>query len=66
MDKLSLIIISFYQKYLSPRKGYCCAYGSLYQNGSCSQQVSMIIQQHGVIGGWAKIKNQFILCSEAY
>ncbi|VAW70657.1 hypothetical protein MNBD_GAMMA09-3635 [hydrothermal vent metagenome] len=66
LKTLPLLLIRLYQKYLSPRKGYCCAYGVLYQNGSCSERVSSIIQKHGLITGWSKIKNQFILCTEAY
>lgn len=66
MNKLSLYIIKFYQRYISPKKGYCCAYGSLYNDGSCSEIVSSIIKEKGLISGWSHIKNQFILCSEAY
>jgi len=66
LNKIALFIIKLYQKYLSPRKGYCCAYGSLYNNGSCSQRVSNIISENGLISGWSQIKNQFVMCSEAY
>ena len=66
MDKFALFLIKLYQKYISPGKGYCCAYGSLYKNGSCSERVSSIIQENGVISGWSQIKQQFEMCSEAY
>ena len=61
-----LYLIKLYQAYLSPRKDYCCAYGALYKNGSCSVRVNNIIQSDGLITGWPKIKNQFVLCTEAY
>lgn len=61
-----LYLIKLYQTYISPRKGYCCAYGALYKNGSCSVRVSDIIQSDGLISGGPKIKNQFVLCTEAY
>ncbi len=66
MNKLLLFLIRLYQKYLSPKKGYCCAYGSLHNSGSCSERVYNIIKNNGVINGWADIKHQFKMCSEAY
>ena len=66
MNKIALFLIFIYQKHLSPRKGYCCAYGALYNNGSCSERVALIIENHGILNGWSMIKNQFVLCSEAY
>ena len=66
MNKLALFLIKLYQRYVSPKKGYCCAYGALYNNGSCSVRVSHIIKEKGVFNGWTQIKHQFAMCSEAY
>lgn len=66
MNRLALFLISLYQKYISPYKGYRCAYGVLHQQGTCSTRVSQVIRDEGLVAGWGKIKKQFIMCSEAY
>ena len=62
MTRLSVAFISFYQKYLSPRKGFRCAHAAYYSGNSCSEAVKLIILQKGLIGGWADIKQRFMDC----
>lgn len=62
MTRLSVAFISFYQKYLSPRKGFRCAHAAYYSGNSCSEAIKLIIMQKGLIGGWAEIKQRFVDC----
>lgn len=62
MNKLLLLLIMLYQRHLSPRKGYRCAYSVLYQTQGCSGAVKEIIQQKGVIAGWGEIRQRFADC----
>lgn len=59
-------LIQFYQKYISPYKGFRCAHGAYYGGDSCSGAVSKIIRRKGLINGFQAIKNQFSRCSHAY
>jgi len=58
--------INLYQKYISPYKGYRCAYGVYHQNGTCSSIIKSRIQEHGLIKAYPMIKGQFQACKVAY
>jgi len=58
--------INLYQKYISPYKGYRCAYGVYHQNGTCSGIIKSRIQEHGLIKAYPMIKGQFQACKVAY
>ena len=62
---LSLQGIAFYQKFISPRKGYRCAYGVLNNTHGCSGAVKAIIKEKGVMAGWSDINSQFNNCKAA-
>lgn len=62
MNNLILEAIVFYQRVISPRKGYRCAYGVLHHTQGCSGAVKEIIQRKGVIGGWEEIRQRFADC----
>lgn len=50
MKKLVLKAIRFYQKYISPHKGFaCCIY-----RPSCSEYTRQAVEKYGVIKGLAK------------
>lgn len=66
MDKLALLLISIYQQYLSPYKGYRCAYAVLHDKQSCSHAIKVIIHHKGLITGFSDIRQQFNQCSLAY
>jgi putative component of membrane protein insertase Oxa1/YidC/SpoIIIJ protein YidD len=51
--------ISLYQKFISPRKGFRCAYGVVNDTHGCSGSVKNIIIEKGLIEG------QFARCKEA-
>ncbi len=66
MSHSAQYIIQFYQKHISPYKGFRCAHGAYYGGDSCSGAVSKIIRRKGLINGFEAIKNQFRRCSHAY
>lgn len=66
INRLALLFISLYQRYLSPLKGYRCAYASLHGGHSCSTAVKNIVADKGVFSGYADIRHQFEQCTLAY
>ena len=66
MRHFFIFLITLYQKYLSPHKGFSCAYACYHHSLSCSAMVKNIIAEHGVIAGWPLIKQQFLNCHLAY
>ena len=65
INLISYYSIEVYQKFISPHKGYKCAYGVLHETGGCSEIVQQIILTQGVYFGMDAIKNQFVNCSIA-
>lgn len=58
--------IRFYQKCLSPLKGYRCAHAHIHKGTSCSAAVLNIVMKMP-ISQWRKlIKKRFFECKEAY
>lgn len=59
------LLIGLYQKHLSPRKGYRCAY-SLENGGTgCSGAVLRILEENGLWKGWSLIQQRFEECGDA-
>ncbi|MEM5550874.1 membrane protein insertion efficiency factor YidD [Pseudoalteromonas neustonica] len=56
MKYLALLLIRFYQKRISPYKGFRCAHAALHQGVSCSEAVKHIIEEHAcfVVTVWSK------------
>ncbi len=65
IDDIALSAIRVYRKYVSPWKGFSCAYAQAHHQGSCSQRVYAIILHHGVIRGLGRIRQQFRDCGQA-
>jgi len=61
--KLSILIINFYQQYISPHKGYCCAYRVDTGEYSCSQYAKVSIEEHGLFAAVPYIREQFDRCN---
>lgn len=57
--------ISFYQRFISPHKGYRCAHAVLHQGTSCSHAVKLMIAEQGVWQSWASIQQRFAECRAA-
>ncbi|WP_194866988.1 membrane protein insertion efficiency factor YidD [Pseudoalteromonas sp. PPB1] len=66
MDYLAILLIRFYQRFLSPYKGFRCAHAVVYQGTSCSQAVLDIVKKDGVWLGYQQIKSRMHACEQAY
>lgn len=58
-------LIGFYQKHLSPYKGFSCAYRILHQGESCSQYAKGLITNYGMARALPLIRQRFQACSIA-
>ena len=57
--------IAGYQRHLSPRKGYRCAYGEVHGDQTCSAAGRGSIRRHGVVRGLRPTVMQFVACYQA-
>ncbi len=58
--------IGAYQRYLSPYKGFCCAYRAHTGKRSCSSYGRAIVQRLGLLAFLAALPRQFERCKLAY
>ena len=63
---IPLLLIKFYQKFISPYKGFRCASNVLHKNGSCSGIIFNIIKEKPISQWKSNIKNQFDCCKKAH
>jgi putative component of membrane protein insertase Oxa1/YidC/SpoIIIJ protein YidD len=63
---LGVAIISGYQKFISPHKGFRCAHRVLYGGESCSAYIKRIAAEAGVIPALRSLKPRFAECRCAY
>jgi len=63
---LVLNLITLYKRYLSPLKGFRCAYGVYHGGNSCSTEIYELIDHHGLIKGFTLARLQLQKCSLAY
>ena len=61
-----LIMIRFYQRFISPYKGFRCAHNELYRTGSCSEKVSSIVLKSPIGRMRKDIASQFRACKSAH
>ncbi|NHZ60941.1 membrane protein insertion efficiency factor YidD [Massilia sp. CCM 8694] len=66
MKTLALSAIGFYQRHLSPYKGFCCAYCAYTRNASCSAFGARAIRRYGVWDGMAVLRGRLRKCGLAY
>ena len=66
IDKVLVHMINIYQKYISPHKGFCCAYRAYSGNSSCSEFTKITIKKNGLIKAIPSIKKQFLKCKIAF
>ena len=62
---LACWLIALYQRYLSPRKGFRCAYGVLRGRDSCSRFARRAIERHGLPTGTRLLRRRFERCRSA-
>ena len=62
---LAMRSISIYQKHISPRKGYKCAYSILHNDLSCSDYCKMEISTNGLMQGIKNTLKRFEDCKHS-
>ena len=65
LSETIIFFIGIYQKYLSPRKGYRCAYSVVYGGPGCSGAVKDIIKEKGIFEWYPLIRERLQYCREA-
>jgi putative component of membrane protein insertase Oxa1/YidC/SpoIIIJ protein YidD len=66
MRRRAVAMIRFYQRQLSPRKGFSCAYRVHTGGTSCSGYGARVIERHGVVLGSALLRRRLQACSEQH
>ncbi len=66
MTWLALWAIRFYQRFISPRKGFRCAYAAQTGCASCSALGYRAIRRFGVLRGLAVLNGRLEKCGVAY
>jgi putative component of membrane protein insertase Oxa1/YidC/SpoIIIJ protein YidD len=62
VSPLACWAITQYQRHVSPRKGFRCAYRALRGRDSCSQFAKRAIERHGVAEGVRLLNRRFERC----
>lgn len=63
---LALATIEFYQRHLSPHKGFSCAYRVHTGRASCSVLGHRAIRWHGLFTGLGLVRERLARCGEVY
>ena len=66
MRALALASIGVYQRYISPHKGFCCAYRAHTGGASCSQLAYRAIRRLGVFTGLGVLRWRLAECAAAF
>ncbi len=63
--RVSVALIELYQRYISPFKGFRCAYRVATGEASCSEYAKQAIGEHGFWRSLQSIRNRFRQCRHA-
>jgi hypothetical protein len=66
MRGFALVLIRFYQRHISPHKGFRCAYSVHTGCASCSALGYRAVRRHGVVGGIALLGQRTYRCGVAH
>jgi len=66
MRRIALALITAYQRYLSPYKGFSCAYRRHTGRASCSTLGYRVIRRHGVLKGLSLLLRRTAKCGVAH
>jgi len=70
LEKLSktflLLAIRFYQRYLSPYKGFDCAYRVLHQEQSCSSYFQTCVERENLSRALTSLQKRLLDCHQAH
>lgn len=64
-SSVGVALIEAYQRHLSPRKGFRCAYGVMHGNGTCSSIGKRIMRDQGILKFLQLMPRQFAACRTA-
>jgi len=64
--RAALAAIRFYQRFVSPHKGFCCALRAATGGASCSAHGHAMIARFGLRRGLALLERRFALCAHAH
>lgn len=65
LDRGVMLAVRGYQRYVSPRKGYCCAHRVLHGGPSCSEYFRQAVGRHGSFRAAVLMKQRFADCRSA-
>lgn len=66
MKFIALMLIRLYQRFLSPLKGYSCAYRVYTGKESCSAYGYQAIARYGVVTGYQLIRRRLDKCTHVF
>ncbi len=66
MRGLALAAIRLYQRYVSPYKGFCCAYRAHNGRASCSALGARVIRRHGLLAGGVLLRRRLRRCGDLH
>lgn len=61
----AILLINVYQRYLSPHKGFCCAYRVAMGEPSCSEFAKLAIRKKGFFSALSDIRGRMGDCQSA-
>jgi putative component of membrane protein insertase Oxa1/YidC/SpoIIIJ protein YidD len=65
LSPVAIRLIALYQRHVSPRKGFRCAYGVRHGRDSCSRFARRAIERCGVVAGMRLVRRRFARCRTA-
>lgn len=65
VSQILVVLISWYQKHLSPIKGFSCAHRVLHNEESCSQYVKRMFLEQDLLTAVSQSRERFKACSLA-
>jgi len=63
--QVAVLGVDAYQTWISPHKGYHCAFAEHHHGTSCSAYGKKVFQEHGVAAGLLMLKVRFEQCHDA-
>lgn len=65
INRMAEFLLAYYQRHLSPKKGYCCAHDILSQSGSCSDWALLVVWSVGLLSMEKQLPSRRLSCREA-
>lgn len=66
LRRLLLVAIRFYQRHLSPLKGWSCAWREYTGHASCSTLGYRAVRRHGVVAGLVLLRRRTLRCGAVH